>query len=303
MKKWGWVVATIVVALLIGGYAYSNHHATAKEYDAAMTNGRTALQAKNYTQAETYFQNALKRKLNDPKAQTYLLQTQRFVAGENALTARKFANAQNRYQKVQDTKDGSSVLRQRAKKRLTQVKGIRANVAQFKAILKQAQAQNQALDYGKSNSTLDQLFTNKQFQESYYKNLYTQALALRKANNASQSAASSSTTTTSDSAATSSSRDTTSGSQQQNSSSAALTSSESKAAKNYQGSNEYTVTKKQKELNGKVITAAQISSARQTINAAGGQADAMSDQDVRVAMQQAHKKGISLTKYTQTYLK
>ncbi|GEO74961.1 lipoprotein [Levilactobacillus namurensis DSM 19117] len=303
MKKWVWVVATIVVALLIGGYAYSNHHATAKEYDAAMTNGRTALQAKNYTQAETYFQNALKRKLNDPKAQTYLLQTQRFVAGENALTARKFANAQNRYQKVQDTKDGSGVLRQRAKKRLTQVKGIRANVAQFKAILKQAQAQNQALDYGKSNSTLDQLFTNKQFQESYYKNLYTQALALRKANNASQSAASSSTTTTSDSAATSSSRDTTSGSQQQNSSSAALTSSESKAAKNYQGSNEYTVTKKQKELNGKVITAAQISSARQTINAAGGQADAMSDQDVRVAMQQAHKKGISLTKYTQTYLK
>lgn len=56
-------------------------------------------------------------------------------------------------------------------------------------------------------------------------------------------------------------------------------------------------------MNGKVITAAQISSARQTINAAGGAADAMSDQDVRVAMQQADKKGLSLTKYTQTYLK
>ncbi|MCF7522500.1 hypothetical protein L3X07_02145 [Levilactobacillus brevis] len=75
MKKWVWVVATIVVALLIGGYAYSNHHATAKEYQAAMANGRTAIQSKHYTQAESYFQNALKRRLNDKTAQRYLTQT------------------------------------------------------------------------------------------------------------------------------------------------------------------------------------------------------------------------------------
>ena len=303
MKKWVWVVATIVVAFFIGGYAYSNHHATAKEYDAAMTNGRTALQAKNYTQAESYFQNALKRKLNDPTAQTYLTQTQRFVSGENALTARKFANAQGRYQKVQDTKKGSAVLTSRAKKRLKQVKGIRGNVTQFKQTLAKAQEQNQALNYGASNNTLDELFNNKQFQQSYYKNLYNQALALRKANNAGQTAV---VTSNSSSAATTSSSSNSSAaaaSSSSSSSQASLTSSESAAAKNYKGSNEYTVTKKQTELNGQVITAAQISSARQTINSAGGQADAMSDQDVRVALQQAHKKGVSLTKYTQTYLK
>jgi len=303
VKKWVWVVATIVVAFFIGGYAYSNHHATAKEYDAAMTNGRTALQAKNYTQAESYFQNALKRKLNDPTAQTYLTQTQRFVSGENALTARKFANAQGRYQKVQDTKKGSAVLTSRAKKRLKQVKGIRGNVTQFKQTLAKAQEQNQALNYGASNNTLDELFNNKQFQQSYYKNLYNQALALRKANNAGQTAV---VTSNSSSAATTSSSSNSSAaaaSSSSSSSQASLTSSESAAAKNYKGSNEYTVTKKQTELNGQVITAAQISSARQTINSAGGQADAMSDQDVRVALQQAHKKGVSLTKYTQTYLK
>ena len=303
MKKWVWVVATIVVAFFIGGYAYSNHHATAKEYDAAMTNGRTALQAKNYTQAESYFQNALKRKLNDPTAQTYLTQTQRFVSGENALTARKFANAQGRYQKVRDTKKGSAVLTSRAKKRLKQVKGIRGNVTQFKQTLAKAQEQNQALNYGASNNTLDELFNNKQFQQSYYKNLYNQALALRKANNAGQTAV---VTSSSSSAATTSSSSNSSAaaaSSSSSSSQASLTSSESAAAKNYKGSNEYTVTKKQTELNGQVITAAQISSARQTINSAGGQADAMSDQDVRVALQQAHKKGVSLTKYTQTYLK
>ncbi|MGY5340570.1 hypothetical protein [Levilactobacillus spicheri] len=303
MKKWVWVVATIVVALLIGGYAYSNHHATAKEYDAAMTNGRTALQAKNYTQAESYFQNALKRKLNDPTAQTYLTQTQRFVSGEDALTARKFARAEGRYQKVQDTKGGSPVLVKRAKQRLTTVKKIRANVAQFQQILTKAQEQNQALNYGASNNTLDELFNNKQFQQAYYKGLYTRALALRKANNAGQTSAVSSNSSTTTSPSSSSSSTTGSTSTSGSSSSASLTSSEAAAASNYQGKNEYTVTKKQTELNGKVITAAQISSARQTINAAGGAADAMSDQDVRVAMQQADKKGLSLTKYTQTYLK
>ncbi|MDT6981347.1 hypothetical protein [Levilactobacillus zymae] len=305
MKKWVWVVATIVVALLIGGYAYSNHHATAKEYQAAMTNGRTALKNKDYTQAESYFQNALKRRLNDRTAQTYLTQTQRFVSGENAMDARKFGHAQTHYQTVKTTKNGSAVLVNRATKRLKQVKVIRANVTQFKQVLSKAQDQNQALNYGASNTTLDELFNNRKFQQVYYKNLYAQALALRKANNAGQTSVvtnSSSAATTSSSTATSSASDS---SQAANSGSngASLTSSESAAAQNYQGSNEYTVTKKQQELNGKVITAGQISSARQTINAAGGQADAMSDQDVRVALQQANKKGLSLTKYTQQYLK
>ena len=306
MKKWVWVVATIVVALLIGGYAYSNHHATAKEYQAAMTNGKTALKAKHYTQAESYFQNALKRRLNDHTAQTYLTQTQRFVSGEDALNARKFGSAQTKYQTVKDTKKGSAVLVNRATTRLKLVKGIRANVVQFKKILNRAQEQNQALNYGTSNTTLDELFNDKKFQQVYYKNLYSQALALRKANNAGQSQV----TTNSSSAATTSSNTTSSSattpasqSSASQSSSAALTSSESAAAKNYQGSNEYTVTKKQTELNGKVITADQIASARKTINAAGGQADAMSNQDVRVALQQADKKGLSLTKYTQQYLK
>lgn len=285
-----------MVALLIGGYAYSNHHATAKAYDAAMTNGQTALKAKHYTQAESYFQNALKRRLNDQSAKTYLTQTQRFVSGEAAFESRKFANAQGRYQLVKDTKGGSKVLVTRATTQLKLVKKIRANVVQFKQILQKAAEQNQALNYGGSNTTLDELFNNKEFTQVYYKGIYNQALALRKANNANQTNAASSSTTTTTSASSSSSTTTAS-------SQAGLTSSEAAAAKNYKGSNEYTVTKKQTELNGKVITAAQITSARKTISAAGGAADAMSDQDVRVAMQQASKKGLSLTKYTQQYLK
>ncbi|KRN02904.1 lipoprotein [Levilactobacillus senmaizukei DSM 21775 = NBRC 103853] len=291
MKKWVWVVATIVVALLIGGYAYSNHHATAKEYQAAMANGRTAIKGKHYTQAESYFQNALKRKLNDPTAQTYLTQTQRFVSAENSMEARKFTSAEEHYQTVKDTKKGSKVLVSRATSQYKLVKGVVANVKQFKTILSKAQGENKALNYGQSNTTLDELFNNDKFRQTYYKDLYDQALALRKANNAGQTSS-----VTAAASSTSSSSDT-------SSSSASLTPAEQSAAKNYKGSNEYTVTQSQKELNGKTITDAQIASARQTINAAGGQSDAMSDQDVRVAMQTASKKKLSLTKYTQQYLK
>ncbi|MFC6275870.1 hypothetical protein ACFQET_10315 [Levilactobacillus tangyuanensis] len=291
MKKWVWVVATIVVALLIGGYAYSNHHATAKEYQAAMANGRTAIKGKHYTQAESYFQNALKRKLNDPTAQTYLTQTQRFVSAENSMEARKFTSAEEHYKTVKDTKNGYKVLVTRATSQYKLVKGVVANVKQFKTILSKAQGENKALNYGQSNTTLDELFNNDKFRQTYYKDLYDQALALRKANNAGQTSS-----VTAAASSSSSSSDT-------SSSSASLTSSEQSAAKNYKGSNEYTVTQSQKELNGKTITDAQIASARQTINAAGGQSDAMSDQDVRVAMQTASKKKLSLTKYTQQYLK
>ena len=295
MKKWVWVVATIVVALLIGGYAYSNHHATAKEYQAAMANGRTAIESKHYTQAESYFQNALKRRLNDKTAQRYLTQTQRYVDGEDALQARHFSAAQHHYAAVKATTNGSSVLVTRAKDRYKQVKVIKANVKQFKQLLSKAQGENKALNYGQSNTTLDELFNNAKFRQSYYKNLYDQALALRKANNAGQ-------TSQTSSAAAAASSSTAASSTTNSSSSASLTSSEKQAAKNYSGSNEYTVTQSEKELDGKTITAQQIASARKTIDSAGGNASAMSDQDVRVAMQQANKKSMSLAKYTSQYL-
>ncbi|MFC6206405.1 hypothetical protein [Levilactobacillus tongjiangensis] len=298
MKKWVWVVATIVVALLIGGYAYSNHHATAKEYQAAMANGRTAIQSKHYTQAESYFQNALKRRLNDKTAQTYLTQTQRYVAADSAMDSLKFDNAEKHYQDVKGMTGGSKVLVTRAKAAYKNVKVVRNNAKQFKKILSKAQGENKALNYGQSNTTLDELFTNTKFKQKYYKDIYAQALALRKANNAGQTSQVTSDATTDASSSNQSGSDTAT-----SSSSAGLTSAEQAAANNYSGTNEYTVTKKQKELNGKVITAGQISSARKTINAAGGQANAMSDQDVRVALQSASKKGMSLTKYAQQYLK
>lgn len=256
-----------------------------------MANGRTAIQSKHYTQAESYFQNALKRRLNDESAQTYLTQTQRFVSGENALDARHFTTARKHYEAVKDTKKGSSVLVTRATAKVKQVKGILANVKEFKKILTKATGENQALNYGQSNTTLDELFNNAKFRQKYYQNLYDQALALRKSNNAGQTANTSSSTSASSSDSTA------------NSSSASLTSSEQAAASNYSGSNEYTVTQKQKEVNGKLITAAQIANARKTISAAGGHSDAMSDQDVRVAIQQASKQKISLAQYTQQNLK
>ena len=261
-----------------------------------MANGRTAIESKHYTQAESYFQNALKRRLNDKTAQRYLTQTQRYVDGEDALEARHFSTAENHYAAVKATTNGSSVLVTRAKDRYKQVKAIKANVKQFKQLLSKAQGENKALNYGQSNTTLDELFNNAKFRQSYYKNLYDQALALRKANNAGQ-------TSQTSSAAVAASSSTAASSTSTSSSSASLTSSEKQAAKNYSGSNEYTVTQSQKKLDGKTITAQQIASARKTIDSAGGNASAMSDQDVRVAMQQAAKKNVSLAKYTSQYLK
>ena len=80
-------------------------------------------------------------------------------------------------------------------------------------------------------------------------------------------------------------------------SSSKLTAAEKKAAKNYKGKNEYTVTKKDTELNGKVISNSQINQARKSISKAGVDANAMSDQDVRNVIKGAHNKNQSINQY------
>ena len=147
--------------------------------------------------------------------------------------------------------------------------------------------------------------TDKDAKQSYYQDTYNKAVELRSANNkaiknggdgtpasdsssvaATTSDSSSSTTATTDSSSATSS-----------SSVSGLTKAESEAAKNYKGTNEYTVKKSQTEINGKTITSAQISAARKTLKNAGVQESSFSDQDIRTGLIAANKAGISYKSY------
>lgn len=301
MKKWVWTIIAVVVIAVVGGYAYANHRMTQQTYTAAMTAGKNAVQDKNYSVAEAAFQEALRHKSNDATAKKYLTQTQNFASAESAMTDSDFESAKTDYTKVKKTTDGYSTLTNRATKALKQLKTIQLKEDMYQQIYDQAMTEYNGQSYTQSNATLDRIFKDSDAKQSYYTDIYNQAVDLRSANNKAikgggdgtpaDASSSSSATTTSSSSATSTS--------DSSSTVAGLTDSESAAAKNYKGSNEYTVPKSRTQLNGKTITAAQITAARKTLKAAGIQPGSFSDQDIRDGLIAAQKAGTSFKAYAE----
>ncbi|GHP13421.1 cell surface protein [Lentilactobacillus fungorum] len=299
MKRWIWIVITIIVALGVGGYAYARHSQNEKLYTDAMQRGSVQISNQNYTAAETAYTNALKRKPNDNKASVILNQTQTFMSANDSFNDRQFDNAKSNYQSVADTKKGNDLLKNRAKARLSLIKTIQANIKKYNKIYNQALNQTGEGKYAESNSTLDKIFSDKSIKQTYYKSVLAKAEKLRDKNNSALTG--SSATSSNDFESSTSSSDTTNNPNVASNSSASLTSSEKKAAANYKGSNEYTVTPSQKEINGKEITASQIASARKQISAAGVDSNAMSDQDVRNVIKGAHNSNESIRQYVKAH--
>ncbi|EHM00517.1 hypothetical protein HMPREF9103_00523 [Lentilactobacillus parafarraginis F0439] len=296
LKKWIWLVITIVIAASVGGYAYARHSQNEKLYSDAMDRASLQISNKRYIAAETAYTNALKRKPNDEKATRLLSQTQNFMAANDLFNQRQFAGAKNSYQSVVATKNGNETLKGRANDRLKLVKTIQSNLKRYNKLYSQALNETGEGNYAQSNSTLDKILSDTAIKQTYYKTIYNKAKQLQTKNNAALNGT----------AATSSSSDfesSTSNSSTQNtpnvapSSSASLTSSEQKAADAYKGSNEYTVNPKQNEIDGQSITAAQVNTARHEISAAGIDSNAMSDQDVKNIIKGAHNNNESVGQY------
>ncbi|GAX00439.1 hypothetical protein [Secundilactobacillus silagei] len=305
MKKWIWTIVAVVIIAVIGGVTFTSHHITQKAYTAAMTTGRQAVSKENYSIAESAFQDALRHRTNDQQAQGHLTQTQNFVSAQSAMSDHEFSTAKSDYTKVKNAKSGSSMLRNRAKTALKLLKTVQLKAETFQDVYDQALTQNQGQSYEASNATLDRIFKDAAAKQSYYTNIYNHAVDLRSANNKAikhggdgTSDPSSSTPNSASSSADSSSANASSDSSS-SSRTTGLTNSEKQAAKNYKGSNEFTVKKSQTEINGKAITAAQIASARKTLSAINVPAGSFSDQDIRTGLIAANKAGISFKAYAQ----
>ncbi|GAX03981.1 hypothetical protein IWT140_01615 [Secundilactobacillus pentosiphilus] len=305
MKKWIWTIVVVVIVAIVGGVTFTSHHITQKAYTAAMTTGKKAVNKKNYSIAESSFQDALRHRTNDKQAQGYLTQTQNFVSAESAMSDHEFNAAKSDYMKVKNAKPALSTLSNRAKAALKVLKTVQLKAETFQGVYDQALTQNQGQSYEASNSTLDRIFKDAEAKEPYYTDIYNKAVELRSTNNkainhdgdgtvdssSSMPSASSDSSANSDSSAAS--HGITSG----------LTDSEKQAAKNYKGSNEFTVKKSQTEINGKAITAGQIASARKTLSSIGVSSGSFSDQDIRNGLIAANKAGVSFKSYAQKTFK
>lgn len=302
MKKWIWVVITIIIAGSVGGYAYARHSQNEKLYAQAMQRASLQISNENYPSAETSFTNALKRKPSDTKASRLLNQTQSFIAANESFDNQQFGTAKDNYQSVANTKKGNEQLKDRAQMRIDTIKTIQGNMKTYNKLYDQALNESGEGKYVQFNSTLDKLFADKSIKQTYYTSILTKAKKLQKQNNNAISGStfdsgSSTASSSNDFEQSNSNQNTTNNPNVSSSSSASLTSSEKKAANDYKGSNEYTVTKKDKEVNGKPITNNQITKARQEISAAGVDSNAMSDQDIRNVIKGAHANHQTIQQY------
>ncbi|GAD16453.1 hypothetical protein ABC628_00275 [Lentilactobacillus otakiensis] len=295
MKKWIWIVIAIVIGASVGGYAYARHSQNEKIYAEAMQRGRLQISNKKYTAAETSFTNALKRKPNDDKANKVLNQTQSFISANDLFNSLKFGEAKGEYQSVANTKKGNELLADRAKARITKINAIQKNRKNYNKIYDQALDQAGNGQYTESNSTLDKIFSDKSIHQKYYADILKKAETLRDKNNSAITGSSSDSSNSFESSTSDS--NTSNNPNVTGDKGASLTSAEKKAAAAYKGSNEYTVTKGERDLDGKPITAAQVASARKQISAAGVDSNAMSDQDVRNIIKGAHKNGETIGQY------
>lgn len=299
LKKWTWVIVTFVVILIVGGYAFSRHQSIENQYHLEMENAAAAIKDNNYTAAENYFQSALTRRNSDPTATNRLKQTKTFVNGMDQLENHHFSASKRTFARVYKIHKGSEVLNERAHKKIKEIEVVQKNVTKYNKTLDYARELNQAQSFELSNEQLDTLFNTKEFKKGYYSSIWKSAKALQKSNKTglAQAVMPGSTNGNPQSSATSESSTSGTDSKSGNGTVSSLpkpnlSSSEQQAADNYSGSNEYTVTKKGTELNGQVISQAQITQARQDL---GNRAGQFSDQDIRNLIKEANQKGISVS--------
>ncbi|WP_048000764.1 hypothetical protein [Lactiplantibacillus herbarum] len=195
MRRWVWIVVALVVAVGVGGYSYTRYRLQEEAYTNQIQTGKQALQDRNYSVAETNFTHATRTKVNDTVAQRYLTQTQTYVSGTKALKSRQFTEAQRDFTTVKNTDKGASALISQAKAQLTLITKVKSNRQDYQKQYQQALTLNKANDFTDSNGVIMVMLQDKTFKDSYYKDIYNQALSLRKQNNASLKALTGSTPT------------------------------------------------------------------------------------------------------------
>lgn len=110
MKK---LVLIILVALAASLGACDNHIGNA--YDQAMKQGREAMQLRQYSKAEDYFEQAQKIKKGDQTSKKLLVQLTNLVKGRHALKNNQLTEAELAFNRVITQKGGSGALIKQAR--------------------------------------------------------------------------------------------------------------------------------------------------------------------------------------------
>lgn len=293
MKKLWIVLATSATLLLAAGCG--NDNATAKTssndngiYDTALTDGKDAISNNEFDQAEAFYKTAKSIKTNDSKSAAYYKQAKALAAVHKNITDLEFDKALDNLKVVTTTPNGLTAMNDKAKDLQKSVKKTIKNRKAYNKLYNTAKKQNSAKNYAQADAVLSQLLAQDNIDNANYADIRLAALTLKANNSAS---AASSDQSTSEVPATNNDDTDTATSNAATSSSDAPAEEQSKAA----SGGEYT-SSQDTTVNGKDITAAQISKARAQLKEQGVDTSAWSDLDIIHAIQNANADGRTTVK-------
>lgn len=172
----------IILAVIFIGYGFTKKVEVQKEYEAAMNEGITAVQAGQYQKAKLDFRNAAQRKQEDPQAMRDLHQLNSYLQAQQTLNQQNFNQAQQQFIQITHVKHGLPVLAQRSRAYLKEIQEAPQRNKDFEAIYEQAIVANEDGEYWVSNHLLAKIFDDHRIHECYYRSVYQKALTLKNAN-------------------------------------------------------------------------------------------------------------------------
>ncbi|MCF6515199.1 hypothetical protein GSH19_03400 [Lactobacillus sp. S2-2] len=288
-KRWITVLVIAIAVAGVGGYLVAKHGDVEKVYAENMKNGKKYIKQKKYGQAVDAFQESSDVKPKDDQAKNYLNQTQLFLSAMDNFDRKEFSSAKDDFNKVKDVSNASNILSDRADSKIDLIKHVVEKTKSFKDIYSAAQKLQSDGHFKDSNNTLNQIFNDSEATKSYYSDIYENAQSLKNSNDDALKEQEEQDKNEEDSKIDTENRNYDD-----------LTSSEKQSLKDYRGSNEYAVKKKDTQVRGKTISDSQIDDARSEMKDAGIMVDALSDQDVRNVIIGAAKEHQSVVKYAKS---
>ncbi|WP_057745498.1 hypothetical protein [Liquorilactobacillus capillatus] len=183
MRRWMWLIAAFIIAIIFIGYGYTKHIETAQYYRSSFRQGEKAIKSAKYAAAENHFRNAQKKKANNDISSVYVKQIQKYRSGLTAVEKENYEQARKIFNEVANSEKGSPILVRRASAKETELEEVTRELVIFQKSYKRARVLSSNYEYTASNMKLAIILGYGNIKKPYYRSLYKKALKLEAYNN------------------------------------------------------------------------------------------------------------------------
>ena len=175
-------LGVILLAIVFIGFWFKKNVEVQKEYEQAIERGMTQTKKCEYQAAKISFQNAAKRKQDDPQAERNIKQLDLYMKAKTALNQQNYDQAKKFFGQAADADHGLNVLVRRSSAYATEIEEAQSQLASFEKIYDEAVECNEEGNYAKSNTLLTSILKYHGIKEQYYDSIYAKAKHLKHEN-------------------------------------------------------------------------------------------------------------------------